>query len=197
MEGVGFGVERARDILALSVQAHTSRHIDSHVHAWHACATQVSNWFVNARKRIWQQMLEDEFGREQASSMMGGPAAKSPMGKGNHKSRCCVSADRLDLFAKMDLVSAHWTHTAARPLVSNAAGKISKGRKEVQPKADPAGSAAVALLSSLVAQGGVAGLSGLDAQTLANISLLQQLQTPQSTTEGAPAASVGGTVGGT
>ena len=96
---------------SLSMQAHTSRYVDSHVHAWHACATQVSNWFVNARKRIWQQMLEDEFGREQASTMMGGPAAKSPMGKGNHKSRCCVSADRLDLFAKMDLVSAQWTHT--------------------------------------------------------------------------------------
>ena len=83
---------------SLSMQAHTSRYVDSHVHAWHACATQVSNWFVNARKRIWQQMLEDEFGREQASTMMGGPAAKSPMGKGNHKSRCCVSADRPDLF---------------------------------------------------------------------------------------------------
>jgi len=31
---------------------------------------QVSNWFVNARKRIWQQMLEDEFGRDQACALM-------------------------------------------------------------------------------------------------------------------------------
>ena len=182
---------------SLSMQAHTSRYVDSHVHAWHACATQVSNWFVNARKRIWQQMLEDEFGREQASTMMGGPAAKSPMGKGNHKSRCCVSADRPDLFFFKNGSCVCSVDSHAQPLVSNAAGKISKGRKEVQPKADPAGSAALSLLSSLMAQGGVAGLSGLEAQTLANISLLQQLQAPQSTTEGAPAASVGGTVGGT
>eukprot|EP00960_Hanusia_phi_P033542 750501-Hanusia_phi.AAC.4 len=31
---------------------------------------QVSNWFVNARKRIWQQMLEDKFGRDQANAFI-------------------------------------------------------------------------------------------------------------------------------
>ena len=111
----------------------------------------------------------------------------------NHVAVCLLTGPTF--FAKMDLVSAQWTHTPSH-LSQMQAGKISKGRKEVQPKADPAGSAALSLLSSLVAQGGVAGLSGLEAQTLANISLLQQLQTPQST-EGAPAASVGGAVGGT
>ena len=123
---------------SLSMQAHTSRYVDSHVHAWHACATQVSNWFVNARKRIWQQMLEDEFGREQASTMMGGPAAKSPMGKGNHKSRCCVSADRPDLFvfSKMDLVSAQWTHTPSH-LSQMQQAKSAKAEKKCSPRLIP------------------------------------------------------------
>ena len=84
-------------------------------------------------QRIWQQMLEDEFGREQASSMMGGPAAKSPMGKGNHKSRCCVSADRLDLFAKMDLVSAQWTHTPSH-LSQMQQAKSAKAGKKCNPR---------------------------------------------------------------
>ena len=126
---------------SLSMQAHTSRYVDSHVHAWHACATQVSNWFVNARKRIWQQMLEDEFGREQASTMMGGPAAKSPMGKGNHKSRCCVSADRPDLFFCKNGSCVCSVDSHAQPLVSNVykmqQAKSAKAEKKCSPRLIP------------------------------------------------------------